>query len=164
MLEIIRAYGQERLTEAADRGGGAGRAAPVARAVLHPAGRDERVLPARLPAAGVAAQHEGGRCRAGRGGTGSARPILRLIGPLGVLFRGFVTGQVALQPALFDDAVADPEPWVSATALVMRAHGRRRISWPRRVSSRRWGSGGAWRSRWLAWPCWKAGQTMRARP
>ena len=124
MLEIIRAYGQERLTEAADRGGGAGRAAPVARAVLHPAGRDERVLPARLPAAGVAALHEGGRCRAGRGGTGSARPILRLIGPLGVLFRGFVTGQVALQPALFDDAVADPEPWVSATALVMRGHVR----------------------------------------
>src|ERR1035437_2017047 len=124
MLEIIRAYGQERLTEAADRGGGAGRAAPVARAVLHPAGRDERVLPARLPAAGVAALHEGGRCRAGRGGTGSARTILRLIGPLGVLFRGFVTGQVALQAALFDDAVADPEPWVSATALVMRGHVR----------------------------------------
>jgi hypothetical protein len=35
-----------------------------------------------------------------------------------------VTGQVALQPALFDDAVADPEPWVSATALVMRGHVR----------------------------------------
>jgi hypothetical protein len=51
-------------------------------------------------------------------------PILRLIGPLGALFRGFVTGQVALQPALFDDAVADPEPWVSATALVMRGHVR----------------------------------------
>ena len=35
-----------------------------------------------------------------------------------------MTGQVALQPALFDDAVADPEPWVSATALVMRGHVR----------------------------------------
>src|ERR1035437_2183970 len=118
MLEIIRAYGQERLTEAADRGGGAGRAAPVARAVLHPAGRDERVLPARLPAAGVAAQHEGGRCRAGRGGTGSARPILRLIGPLGVLFRGFVTGQVALPLPLFDDAVSGPAPWWGFTPRI----------------------------------------------
>src|ERR1035437_7734569 len=122
MLEIIRAYRQERLPEAADRGAGrgreAGRAAPVARAVLHPAGRDERVLPARLPAAGVAAQHEGGRCRAGRGGTGSARPILRLIGPLGVLFRGFVTGQVALQPALFDDAVSGPAPWWGFTPRI----------------------------------------------
>ena len=54
--------------------------------------------------------------------------LRRLIGPLGALFRGFVTGQVALQPALFDDAVADPEPWVSATALVMRGHVIRAIS------------------------------------
>ncbi len=51
-----------------------------------------------------------------------ADPVLRLIGPLGVLFAAFTGQQGSMQPAIFDDAVADPEPWVSATARVMRGH------------------------------------------
>jgi predicted ATPase/DNA-binding SARP family transcriptional activator len=47
--------------------------------------------------------------------------VLRLVGPLSALF-GTFHDHGALAPAAFDDAVADPEPWVRATALVMRGH------------------------------------------
>jgi predicted ATPase/DNA-binding SARP family transcriptional activator len=47
--------------------------------------------------------------------------VLRLVGPLSALF-GTFHDHGALLPAVFDDAVADPEPWVRATALVMRGH------------------------------------------
>jgi len=47
--------------------------------------------------------------------------VLRLVGPLSALFGTFHDHR-ALRPAAFDEAVADPEPWVRATALVMRGH------------------------------------------
>jgi len=36
--------------------------------------------------------------------------VLRLIGPLSALFTTFHSHEV-MQPSIFDDAVADPEPW-----------------------------------------------------
>jgi predicted ATPase/DNA-binding SARP family transcriptional activator len=47
--------------------------------------------------------------------------VLRLIGPLSALFGAFHDHE-SIRPEIFDDAAADPEPWVSATALVMRGH------------------------------------------
>jgi predicted ATPase/DNA-binding SARP family transcriptional activator len=52
----------------------------------------------------------------------SREPALRLIGPLQALFGAFVTGRKSPLPAVFDKAVADPEPWVSGAALVLRGH------------------------------------------
>jgi len=52
----------------------------------------------------------------------SREPVLRLIGPLRALFGAFVTGRRQPPPAVFDEAVADPEPWVSAVARVLRGH------------------------------------------
>jgi predicted ATPase/DNA-binding SARP family transcriptional activator len=52
----------------------------------------------------------------------SREPVLRLIGPLGALFGAFATGRRQPSPAVFDEAVADPEPWVSAAARVLRGH------------------------------------------
>ena len=49
-------------------------------------------------------------------------PVLRLIGPLGVLFGAYHTAPGSMQPAIFDDAVAAAEPWVSAIARVLRGH------------------------------------------
>jgi predicted ATPase/DNA-binding SARP family transcriptional activator len=54
----------------------------------------------------------------------SREPVLRLIGPLGALYGAFQTIQGPMQPTGFDHAVASPEPWVSAIALVMRGHVR----------------------------------------
>jgi tetratricopeptide (TPR) repeat protein len=48
--------------------------------------------------------------------------VLRLIGPLRALFGAFATGRRQPPPAVFDEAVADPEPWVSAVARVLRGH------------------------------------------
>jgi len=50
----------------------------------------------------------------------SREPVLRLIGPLRALFGAFATGRKSPLPAVFDEAVADPEPWVSGAALVLR--------------------------------------------
>jgi predicted ATPase/DNA-binding SARP family transcriptional activator len=47
--------------------------------------------------------------------------VIRLIGPLSALFGAF-DNQGSMLPSVFDEAAADPEPWVSATALVMRGH------------------------------------------
>jgi len=47
--------------------------------------------------------------------------VLRLVGPLSALF-GTFHDHGAMRPEAFDEAVADPEPWVRATALVMRGH------------------------------------------
>jgi predicted ATPase/DNA-binding SARP family transcriptional activator len=47
--------------------------------------------------------------------------VLRLVGPLSALF-GTFHDRGAMLPSAFDEAVADSEPWVSATALVMRGH------------------------------------------
>jgi hypothetical protein len=52
----------------------------------------------------------------------SREPVLRLIGPLRALFGAFATGQRMPLPAVFDKAVADPEPWVRGAALVLRGH------------------------------------------
>jgi predicted ATPase/DNA-binding SARP family transcriptional activator/tetratricopeptide (TPR) repeat protein len=52
----------------------------------------------------------------------SREPVLRLIGPLRALFGAFATGRRMPSPAVFDKAVADPEPWVSGAALVLRGH------------------------------------------
>jgi predicted ATPase/DNA-binding SARP family transcriptional activator/tetratricopeptide (TPR) repeat protein len=52
----------------------------------------------------------------------SREPVLRLIGPLRALFGAFATGRRQPPPAVFDEAVADPEPWVSAVARVLRGH------------------------------------------
>jgi len=52
----------------------------------------------------------------------SREPALRLIGPLKALFGAAATGGPQPSPAVFDEAVADPEPWVSATARVLRGH------------------------------------------
>jgi tetratricopeptide (TPR) repeat protein len=50
-------------------------------------------------------------------------PLLRLVGPLGAVFETVETGRAGnLSPAVFDEVVEDPEPWIRATALMMRGH------------------------------------------
>jgi predicted ATPase/DNA-binding SARP family transcriptional activator len=49
-------------------------------------------------------------------------PLLRLIGPIGALFRGFGSEQGPAQPEIFDKAIDDPHPWVSVMARLLRAH------------------------------------------
>jgi predicted ATPase/DNA-binding SARP family transcriptional activator len=49
-------------------------------------------------------------------------PIMPLVGPLGRLFGAFGPGQGPPGPEIFDDAVANPHPWVSAIARILRAH------------------------------------------
>jgi len=49
-------------------------------------------------------------------------PVLRVVGPVGAHFGAFMTGAGPVPPDAFDDVVADPEPWVSAAARVIRGH------------------------------------------
>jgi predicted ATPase/DNA-binding SARP family transcriptional activator len=49
-------------------------------------------------------------------------PVLRVVGPVGAYFGAFMTGSGPVPPDVFDDVVADPEPWVSAAARVLRGH------------------------------------------
>ena len=49
-------------------------------------------------------------------------PVLRVVGPVGAYFGAFMTGSGPVPPDAFDDVVADPEPWVSAAARVLRGH------------------------------------------
>jgi predicted ATPase len=49
-------------------------------------------------------------------------PIMPLVGPLGRMFGMSDPGQGPPHPEIFDDAVANPHPWVSAIARVLRAH------------------------------------------
>jgi predicted ATPase/DNA-binding SARP family transcriptional activator len=49
-------------------------------------------------------------------------PVLRLIGPLGAMFGSYHAVPGPTTPALFDDAVAAPEPWIGAIARVLRGH------------------------------------------
>ncbi len=51
-----------------------------------------------------------------------ADPVLRVVGPVGAHFGAFMTGAGPVPPDAFDDVVADPEPWVSAAARVIRGH------------------------------------------
>src|SRR5579859_2225544 len=50
---------------------------------------------------------------------GGDNPILKLIGPISMLFS---TERVPADPGVFDEAVDDPHPWVRMTALCLRAH------------------------------------------
>jgi predicted ATPase/DNA-binding SARP family transcriptional activator len=49
-------------------------------------------------------------------------PIMPLVGPLGQMFGWSEPGQGPPRPEIFDDAVANPHPWVSAVARILRAH------------------------------------------
>jgi predicted ATPase/DNA-binding SARP family transcriptional activator len=49
-------------------------------------------------------------------------PVIRVVGPVGAHFGAFFTGTGPVPPGGFDDAVADPEPWVSAAGRVLRGH------------------------------------------
>jgi len=49
-------------------------------------------------------------------------PIMPLVGPLGRMFGMSDPGQGPPHPEIFDDAVANPHPWVSAIARILRAH------------------------------------------
>jgi predicted ATPase/DNA-binding SARP family transcriptional activator len=49
-------------------------------------------------------------------------PLIRLIGPIGALFGGTGTEPGPARPEIFDQAVAEPHPWVSVTARILRAH------------------------------------------
>ena len=52
----------------------------------------------------------------------SVNPIMPLVGPLGRLFGMSDPGQGPPPPEIFDDAVANPHPWVSAIARILRGH------------------------------------------
>jgi predicted ATPase/DNA-binding SARP family transcriptional activator len=47
-------------------------------------------------------------------------PLLRLIGPISLMFG--TSGPGPVPPTVFDEAVEDPDPWVQATARILRAH------------------------------------------
>ena len=49
-------------------------------------------------------------------------PIMPLVGPLGRLFGMSDPGQGPPPPEIFDGAVANPHPWVSAVARILRGH------------------------------------------
>jgi predicted ATPase/DNA-binding SARP family transcriptional activator len=49
-------------------------------------------------------------------------PVIRVVGPVGAHFGAFFSGNGPVPPGAFDDAVADPEPWVSAAGRVLRGH------------------------------------------
>ena len=49
-------------------------------------------------------------------------PIMPLVGPLGRLLGMSGSGQGPPPPEILDDAVANPDPWVSAIARILRAH------------------------------------------
>jgi predicted ATPase/DNA-binding SARP family transcriptional activator len=48
-------------------------------------------------------------------------PLLRLVGPIRGLFGSFIDGKPS-PPGGFDEAVDDPDAWVSATARILRGH------------------------------------------
>jgi len=52
----------------------------------------------------------------------SGHPVMPLVGPIGVMFGGFQSGQGQVSPEVFDDAASGPRPWVSAIARIMRGH------------------------------------------
>ncbi len=49
-------------------------------------------------------------------------PLLRLIGPLTAMFGAYASGQGPMPADAFNEAVGDPDPWVSRTARVLRGH------------------------------------------
>jgi predicted ATPase/DNA-binding SARP family transcriptional activator/tetratricopeptide (TPR) repeat protein len=50
-------------------------------------------------------------------------PLLRLVGPLSAIIETVETGTAAgLSVDSFDEVVADPEPWIRASALMIRGH------------------------------------------
>jgi hypothetical protein len=51
----------------------------------------------------------------------TTNPIMYLIGPLGRLFGASET-EGPTEPGIFDDAAANPDPWVSAIGRILRAH------------------------------------------
>ena len=54
--------------------------------------------------------------------TDPVTPLMPLIAPLNALFGSFQAGHGMARPEVFDDAIADAHPWVSAMGRSLRAH------------------------------------------
>jgi predicted ATPase/DNA-binding SARP family transcriptional activator len=117
-LRSVKIEGAELIGEVLDLPGAAAAADPERLAVAYAMGA---LLCADTPL------HQTGQAWFGRAAeltgriTESAHPIVPLVGPLARLF-GASDPEGPPEPEVFDDAVANPHPWVSAIARILRAH------------------------------------------